>query len=185
MVSKNLEQWLRGNEKVNSPYIFRSAAAIKENVAWRLESTIRIMISITAVEYPRTRPASIRIPILVKVHELVEGAKIHRPARQIFTFILDLNFSQLNHYIKYRFLSRDFVSLTFPLQYLERKIFVIVSVELKSFWNQSKYFLLFHAKNRKISRYDFSYLRSQRIFKIQETHSREQPWEKNIKISAC
>lgn len=99
-VSRNLEQWLSGIEKVDSPYIFRSAAAIKENVAWRLESTIRIMISITAIEYPRARPASIRIPILVKIHELVEGAKIHRPAasRQIFTFILDLNFSEINHY---------------------------------------------------------------------------------------
>lgn len=83
-VSRNLEQWR--NEKVDSPYVFRSAAAIKENVAWRLESMIRIMISITAVEYPRARPASIRIAILVKIHELIEGAKIHRPiaSRQIF-----------------------------------------------------------------------------------------------------
>lgn len=39
----------------------------------------------------------------------------------------------LNHYTKYRFHSRDFIFLTFSLQYLERKIFVIVFVELKGF----------------------------------------------------
>lgn len=54
----------------------------------------------------------------------------------------------LNHYTKYRFHSRDFIFLTFSLQYLEKKIFFIVFRGIEKFL-RGKYFLLFHAKKSK------------------------------------
>ena len=88
MVSrKRPEQWIAINGgKVGSPDIFRAAAAVKENVARRLESTIGIVIPIPAVEYPRARSASVGIAVLVEIHELVQRSKIHGPAGSRETF---------------------------------------------------------------------------------------------------
>lgn len=65
--------------KVVSPHIFRPATAIKEDVTGRLESTIWIMIAITAVEYPRARSVPVRIPVLMKIDEFVKRSKIDWP----------------------------------------------------------------------------------------------------------
>lgn len=86
---------------------------------------------------------------------LGEDPRTHRGRENSPAYSIETNFQHsfwiwmfLNHYTKYRFHSRDFIFLTFSLQYLEKKIFFIVFRGIEKFL-RGKYFLLFHAKKSK------------------------------------
>lgn len=78
----DIGRWKKYRGETASPDVLRTAPAVEENIARRLEPTVRVVIPVTAVEDPRAGPGAVWIPVLMEIDELVEGAEIHRPAGQ-------------------------------------------------------------------------------------------------------